>query len=99
MNLIKGLDRLRWYCTNPVHTQPTIIREESFHITDLGTQLKPVIERWINEENIRKCPHCGVVASAKVCITYLIVISQMTKLKSSELDKHSEMCLTAILIP
>lgn len=68
MNLIRVLDRLRWYCSNPVHTQPTIIREELFHVTDLGTQLKPVIERWINDENIRKCPHCGVVADAKVCI-------------------------------
>ena len=86
----QGLDRLRWYCSNPVHTQPTIIREESFHVTDLGTQLKPVIERWINDENIRKCHHCGVVASAKVC-TSLINISQIAKsLKCSELDMFTE---------
>ncbi|KAF8960667.1 3-hydroxyanthranilic acid dioxygenase [Flammula alnicola] len=58
-------DRLRWYCSNSVHVEPTIIREESFHVTDLGTQLKPVIEQWMNDENSRKCPHCGAVADAK----------------------------------
>ncbi|KAF8314948.1 3-hydroxyanthranilic acid dioxygenase [Clavulina sp. PMI_390] len=38
-----SLDRLRWYCREPVHTDPVIIREEVFHCTDLGTQLKPLI--------------------------------------------------------
>src|SRR4051794_13460350 len=30
------LDRLRWYCRSQSHTEPTIIREEVFHVTDLG---------------------------------------------------------------
>jgi 3-hydroxyanthranilate 3,4-dioxygenase len=58
-------DRLRWYCSNPIHKEPTIIREESFHVTDLGTQLKPVIEKWMADESSRVCPHCGTVADAK----------------------------------
>lgn len=36
-------DRLRWYCQNPQHSTPVIIREKSFRCTDLGTQLKPLI--------------------------------------------------------
>jgi hypothetical protein len=59
------LDRLRWYCSSPSHEEPTIIREDSFHVTDLGTQLKPVIERWMNDANIRTCKICGTVADAK----------------------------------
>lgn len=60
-----SLDRLRWYCPSPSHEEPTIIREDSFHVTDLGTQLKPVIERWMNDANIRTCKICGTVADAK----------------------------------
>ncbi|PVF96953.1 3-hydroxyanthranilic acid dioxygenase [Serendipita vermifera] len=58
-------DRLRWYCRSGAHTEPTIIREEVFHVTDLGTQLKPLINNWIANTDLRKCPHCGEVAAAK----------------------------------
>ena len=58
-------DRLRWYCKEPVHTKPTIIREESLHVTDLGTQLKPIIQNWMTHEELRKCPECGLVSEAK----------------------------------
>ncbi|KZS89113.1 3-hydroxyanthranilic acid dioxygenase [Sistotremastrum niveocremeum HHB9708] len=58
-------DRLRWYCREPVHSSPTIIREDSFHVTDLGSQLKPLIDRWINNADTRRCGHCGVVAAAR----------------------------------
>ncbi|ETW75324.1 hypothetical protein HETIRDRAFT_330547 [Heterobasidion irregulare TC 32-1] len=57
-------DRLRWYCREPAHAAPTIIREDAFHVTDLGTQLKPLIERWIADPALRRCPACGVVAPA-----------------------------------
>jgi len=60
-----SIDRLRWYCPSSVHQEPTIIYEESFHVTDLGTQLKPVIERWMMREDLRKCSSCGSVADAK----------------------------------
>ncbi|KAI0262616.1 3-hydroxyanthranilic acid dioxygenase [Gloeopeniophorella convolvens] len=58
-------DRLRWYCRAPAHETPTIIREESFHVTDLGTQLKPLIEHWMADEESRRCSACGTVADAK----------------------------------
>ena len=58
-------DRLRWYCKSGAHAAPTIIREDAFHCTDLGTQLKPVIQNWMANESIRKCPECGHVAEAK----------------------------------
>jgi 3-hydroxyanthranilate 3,4-dioxygenase len=60
-----SLDRLRWYCQSGAHDTPTIIKEESFHVTDLGTQLKPVIQRWMNDPEGRKCKACGTVAEAK----------------------------------
>ncbi|KAF5364972.1 hypothetical protein D9758_008131 [Tetrapyrgos nigripes] len=58
-------DRLRWYCPSSSHETPTVIYEETFHVTDLGTQLKPVIERWQKNEDLRKCKSCGTVAPSK----------------------------------
>ena len=59
---IYSADTLQWYCREPVHTEPVIIHKESFHVTDLGAQLKPVIERWKADESLRKCGKCGKVA-------------------------------------
>ena len=59
------LDRLRWYCRNPAHTEPTIIREEVFHVENLGYQLKPYIQAWMADENLRKCKECGTIAPPK----------------------------------
>ncbi|KAF8514980.1 3-hydroxyanthranilic acid dioxygenase [Gautieria morchelliformis] len=61
----KSIDRLRWYCRSNTHSKPTIIREDAFHCTDLGTQLKPFITKWITDPGVRKCPECGEVADAK----------------------------------
>ncbi|KAJ7679100.1 3-hydroxyanthranilic acid dioxygenase [Mycena polygramma] len=61
----KSLDHLRWYCPSTVHKEPTIIYEETFHVTDLGTQLKPVIQRWQEDEKLRTCKSCGFVADPK----------------------------------
>ncbi|OJA19202.1 hypothetical protein AZE42_09852 [Rhizopogon vesiculosus] len=58
-------DSLQWYCRDPSHAKPTIIHKETFHVTDLGTQLKPVIQRWMLTEELRKCKECGTVAPAK----------------------------------
>ncbi|KAJ7449263.1 3-hydroxyanthranilic acid dioxygenase [Mycena latifolia] len=60
-----SLDRLRWYCRSDAHTEPTIIYEEAFHVTDLGTQLKPVIQRWQGDEKLRTCGSCGAIAEPK----------------------------------
>ena len=61
----RRLDRLRWYCKSGAHSKPTIIREETLHVTDLGTQLKPIIQKWQTNEELRKCAQCGAVAEAK----------------------------------
>ncbi|KAJ7720285.1 3-hydroxyanthranilic acid dioxygenase [Mycena maculata] len=60
-----SLDRLRWYCRSGAHAEPTVIYEEAFHVTDLGTQLKPVIQRWQASEEVRTCGACGAVAEPK----------------------------------
>ncbi|KAI1866738.1 hypothetical protein JX265_002283 [Neoarthrinium moseri] len=57
----KALDRLRWYCTKGHHEELTIIREEVFHCVDLGTQLKPLIRNWQEDEESRRCKVCGQV--------------------------------------
>lgn len=51
------LDHLRWYC----ESCGRILYDESFHCTDLGTQLKPVIERFHANETLRTCQSCGAV--------------------------------------
>ncbi|KAJ7158469.1 3-hydroxyanthranilic acid dioxygenase [Mycena filopes] len=61
----KSQDHLRWYCPSDVHKEPTIVYEETFHVTDLGTQLKPVIKRWQENEQLRTCKSCGLVADPK----------------------------------
>jgi 3-hydroxyanthranilate 3,4-dioxygenase len=60
------IDRVRWYCGNTeAHGGvPTIIREESFYCADIETQLKEVIENWIEDENSRRCGSCGVISPA-----------------------------------
>nr|A1C874.2 RecName: Full=3-hydroxyanthranilate 3,4-dioxygenase 2; AltName: Full=3-hydroxyanthranilate oxygenase 2; Short=3-HAO-2; AltName: Full=3-hydroxyanthranilic acid dioxygenase 2; Short=HAD-2; AltName: Full=Biosynthesis of nicotinic acid protein 1-2 [Aspergillus clavatus NRRL 1] len=58
-------DRLRWYCTKGDHASPTIIREEVFHCSDLGTQLKPIIEQWQQDEDGRRCAECSCIADPK----------------------------------
>ncbi|KAF9649989.1 3-hydroxyanthranilic acid dioxygenase [Thelephora ganbajun] len=53
-------DRLRWYCKNPVHTKPTIIREVVVYV-----ELKSYVEAWMADESLRKCKECGTVAPPK----------------------------------
>lgn len=50
-------DHLRWYCEQCGE----ILYDESFHCTDLGTQLKPVIEKFHGDEKLRTCAQCGAV--------------------------------------
>ncbi|KAA1477917.1 3-hydroxyanthranilic acid dioxygenase [Dentipellis sp. KUC8613] len=61
----EAIDRLRWYCRAGAHPKPTIVREEAFHVTDLGTQLKPLIRAWQEDPERRRCAACGAVADAK----------------------------------
>jgi len=55
------IDTLRWYCD----VCKTVVWEQSFHCTDLGTQLKPIIEQWANDDSLRKCQNCGHSNTAK----------------------------------
>ncbi|CAL1710794.1 unnamed protein product [Somion occarium] len=58
-------DHLRWYCKSGKHEKPTIIHEDTFHVTNLGTQLKPLIQRWMADPELRTCKECGTTAEAK----------------------------------
>ena len=63
---VGSVDRLRWYCSKGEHAEPTMIREDAFHCTDLGTQLKPLIERWMSDEELRRCKVCGEIEDPKL---------------------------------
>jgi len=55
------IDRLRWYCEQC----KAIVYEESFHCTDLGIQLKPIIERYASDATLRTCKACKHLNTAK----------------------------------
>ncbi|ORZ02443.1 3-hydroxyanthranilic acid dioxygenase [Syncephalastrum racemosum] len=54
-------DALRWYCSECQE----IVYEERFHCTDLGTQLKPIIERFEQSVDLRTCKQCGTLNHTK----------------------------------
>ena len=51
------LDRMRWYC----EACKRILFEEAFYCTDLGKQLKPVIEKYYANKILRTCKACSHV--------------------------------------
>jgi len=51
-------DGLRWYCESCGH----VLFESFFALTDITTQLTPVIERFYGDEQLRTCEVCGTVA-------------------------------------
>ncbi|OWP01978.1 hypothetical protein B2J93_4604 [Marssonina coronariae] len=57
-----SIDTLRWYCAKEDCRQ--IVYEESFHCTDLGTQIKGAVERFKGSEEKRRCKACGTVAES-----------------------------------
>ncbi|EPQ27320.1 uncharacterized protein PFL1_05242 [Pseudozyma flocculosa PF-1] len=59
-------DAMRWYCPNKVHDKPTLIKEVKFQCTDLGTQLKPIIDGWKADAEGRRCKECGQIAGEQV---------------------------------
>lgn len=59
--LNKILDAMQWYCPNlSAHgNKPHLVTEKKFQCTDLGTQLKPIIDEWNKNVAGRKCGQCG----------------------------------------
>jgi 3-hydroxyanthranilate 3,4-dioxygenase len=51
------LDHLRWYC----ESCGEVLHDAAFQLTDLGMQLKPVIEQFYGDESLRTCKHCRAV--------------------------------------
>ncbi|EEH10185.1 3-hydroxyanthranilate 3,4-dioxygenase [Histoplasma capsulatum G186AR] len=54
-------DTLRWYCGGC----KGVVWETSFVCTDLGTQVKEVVERFAADEGKRRCGSCGMVAGVR----------------------------------
>ncbi|MGE0354304.1 MAG: 3-hydroxyanthranilate 3,4-dioxygenase [Gemmatimonadales bacterium] len=50
-------DHLRWFCENCGE----VLYDSSFHLEDLGKQLKPIIETFYAREDLRTCKNCGKV--------------------------------------
>ncbi|KAA8917699.1 hypothetical protein TRICI_000138 [Trichomonascus ciferrii] len=55
------VDTLRWYCKNCSE----IVYEASFHMYDLGTQIKETIADFDSDITKRTCKNCGTVATSK----------------------------------
>jgi len=53
-------DHLVWFCEACGDT----LRDASFELEDLGTQLKPILEGFFADERTRTCRRCGAVMAA-----------------------------------
>lgn len=53
-------DGLQWYCENC----GTLLYEEYFQLTNIGTQFKEVFDRYFGNEELRTCKKCGTVMEA-----------------------------------
>lgn len=54
-------DAMRWYCRGC----SAVVWEKVFACTDLGTQVKEVVEEFAADEEKRKCKSCGQAAHVK----------------------------------
>jgi 3-hydroxyanthranilate 3,4-dioxygenase len=50
-------DHLQWYCERCDH----LLYDASFELVDLGSQLKPIIEKFYGDQKLRTCGKCGTV--------------------------------------
>jgi 3-hydroxyanthranilate 3,4-dioxygenase len=50
-------DHMRWYCKHC----GAVVHDAEFHLTDLGKQLKPIIDRFQGSEELRTCKSCHTV--------------------------------------
>lgn len=54
-------DKMRWYCRGC----KAVVWERVFACTDLGTQVKQVVEEFAGDQGNRTCKRCGTVAEAR----------------------------------
>lgn len=57
-------DRMRWYCQGQGGCG-RVVWEKRFVCTDLGTQVKAVVEEFAGDEGKRTCEGCGKVADVR----------------------------------
>ncbi len=50
-------DHIRWYCEGCGE----ILHDPQFYLTNLATQIKPVIEEFFANQELRTCKKCGTV--------------------------------------
>jgi 3-hydroxyanthranilate 3,4-dioxygenase len=50
-------DHMRWYCPKC----GAVLYDAEFHLVDLGKQLKPIIEHFQQNQELRTCKQCGAV--------------------------------------
>jgi 3-hydroxyanthranilate 3,4-dioxygenase len=50
-------DHMRWYCKQC----GALVYDAELHLVDLGKQLKPIIEKFRNNQELRTCKSCGAV--------------------------------------
>ncbi|KAK9475379.1 3-hydroxyanthranilic acid dioxygenase [Dipodascopsis tothii] len=55
------IDKLRWYCPGC----KSVVFEDAFHCTDLGTQIKAAVEAFGADVEKRTCKKCGTVCQTK----------------------------------
>ena len=55
------VDAMRWYCRNC----KGVVWEKRFVCTDLGTQVKAVVEEFAGDEDKRTCKSCGQVCEVR----------------------------------
>jgi 3-hydroxyanthranilate 3,4-dioxygenase len=54
-------DHLRWYCPKC----GGVLHDAEFHLTDLGKQLKPILENFHGNTRLHTCKACGAVFDPK----------------------------------
>ncbi len=60
----ENIDKCRWYCDN--ENCRAMLYEESFHVDfNLGAALKPVMQRFYEDEKLRTCAKCGTIHVAR----------------------------------
>lgn len=56
-------DAMRWYCRKEGCGE--VVWEKRFVCTDLGTQVKEVVEEFAGDEGKRTCKACGTIAESR----------------------------------